>query len=193
MLAENAGIYVVYGAEVTTREEVHCLALFDNDQQIASFQEYLDRFLPKLENRPEYFGDQVIIGPAEEILEELPYLLTSGIDQSINEVERKTHELGGIFIPAHVDRMVNGLYSQLGFLPENLEVDAIEISRFTGTGLLYQVHPELADYTLIQDSDAHQPSDIGRAFTLFEFERPIFEELRLALKKSGGRRALLPC
>lgn len=191
-LAGEWNIYVLYGAEVTTREEVHCLTLFDTDAQIAEFQAYLDAYLPPLSNHPEYFGDQVIIGEKEEILCELPYLLTNGIDRSIEEVEARVHELGGLFIPAHVDRPVNGLYSQLGIFPGGLQTDAVEISRYSGREMICDLHPELAGCTLIQDSDAHHPSDIGRAYTLFEFERPAFEEVKGALRGLGGRRAYLP-
>ncbi len=192
-LADRKDLYVIYGAEVTTREEVHCLALFDTDDQIDSFQDYLDRYLPEIPNRPDYFGDQVIVGPDEKIVKELPFLLTNGIDQSINEVEIQVHELGGLFIPAHVDRMMNGLYYQMGFLPEDLYADAIEISRFTSEEQICRQHPELKKYSLIQDSDAHYPGDIGRVYTILEIEEPGFEELSQALKKEGGRRARLLC
>ena len=36
--------------------------------------------------------------------------------------------LTGLFIPAHIDRTKNSIYSQLGFLPEDMKADALEIS-----------------------------------------------------------------
>ena len=36
--AENTGLFVLAGAEVTTREEVHCLAFFEEDGQLTDFQ-----------------------------------------------------------------------------------------------------------------------------------------------------------
>jgi len=190
-LAEKTELYVFFGAEVTTREEVHCLALFEEDEQIENFQEYLDLHLPPIPNHPDYFGDQVIVGEQEEILRELPYLLTNGIGQSISEVEREVHKLGGLFIPAHVDRFTNGIYQQLGLLPSDMQADGIEISRFTTATQMLELHPELKDYTLIQDSDAHFPTDIGRAYTIFEMKKPCLEELAKALRGEKGRRVRL--
>ena len=45
-LAQPAGIFVLMGAEVTTREEVHCLSFFENDDQLSEFQAYLEQHLP---------------------------------------------------------------------------------------------------------------------------------------------------
>lgn len=190
-LAAREGLYVFLGAEVTTREEVHCLALFDSSVQIGAFQDYLDTFLPPIPNHPDFFGDQVIIGEEEEIVAELPYLLTNGIDQSINDVEQMVHKLGGLFIPAHVDRPVNGLYSQLGFFPEGLQVDAVELSRFTSARQMNALHPELEPYTFIQSSDAHIPGDIGRAATQIMMGSPGLEELSRAFAGEGERRVIL--
>ena len=53
-------------------------------------------------------------------------LLILAIDQSVEQVERKVHDLGGLFIPAHVDKGKNSIISQLGFIPEGLAIDAIE-------------------------------------------------------------------
>ena len=54
-------------------------------------------------------------------------------NKSIEEVEAFVHSLNGLFIPAHIDRKKNSIYSQLGFLPANLKADALEISRATYT------------------------------------------------------------
>lgn len=41
-LGEERGLMVFAGAEVTTREEAHCVALFADDRARAAFQMYLD-------------------------------------------------------------------------------------------------------------------------------------------------------
>jgi 3',5'-nucleoside bisphosphate phosphatase len=45
-LGEESGIFVLTGAEVTSREEVHCLTFFENDIQLEIFQQYLDQPYP---------------------------------------------------------------------------------------------------------------------------------------------------
>ena len=49
-LAAEKGIFVMQGAEVTTKEEVHCLAFFENSDTLNLFQEFLDANLPDIEN-----------------------------------------------------------------------------------------------------------------------------------------------
>ncbi|HKL33844.1 MAG TPA: PHP domain-containing protein [Tangfeifania sp.] len=49
-LAEKEGIFVLTGAEVTTREEVHCLAFFETEDQLSQFQQYIDENITKIPN-----------------------------------------------------------------------------------------------------------------------------------------------
>ena len=128
-LAEKKGIMVVYGAEVTTKEDIHCLCLFENEEQRINFQGFIDSNLPKIKNKTSIFGHQVVVNENEEILEEIESLLITGLNASIDEIERKVHELDGLFIPAHIDRQKYSLTSQLGFVPSDLKFDALEISR----------------------------------------------------------------
>ena len=76
-LGEERGLMVFAGAEVTTREEAHCVALFADDRTRAAFQMYLDDYLPPVPNDPERFGDQVWVNARNEIVGEAPYLLIS--------------------------------------------------------------------------------------------------------------------
>ena len=69
-LGEERGLMVFAGAEVTTREEAHCVALFADDRARAAFQMYLDDHLPPVPNDPERFGDQVWVNSRNEIVGE---------------------------------------------------------------------------------------------------------------------------
>ena len=60
-LGARKGIWVVYGAEICTREEVHCLTFFDSDEQLNAFQSLLDESLPKIPNDVALFGHQLIV------------------------------------------------------------------------------------------------------------------------------------
>ena len=71
-LGEERGLMVFAGAEVTTREEAHCVALFADDRTRAAFQMYLDDYLPPVPNDPERFGDQVWVNARNEIVGEAP-------------------------------------------------------------------------------------------------------------------------
>jgi len=50
--------------------------------------------------------------------------------------------------------------------------------------------PEIRGWPLLRASDAHQPEDIGRAWTWLTLEEATFQELRLALAGEGGRRVV---
>ncbi|MDP4183689.1 MAG: PHP domain-containing protein [Bacteroidota bacterium] len=186
-LGQKAGILVLCGAEVTSHEEVHCLALFENDKELLLFQNYLDLHLPNFPNNTELFGYQVVVDENDFIIYEEEKLLISAINQNINEIEKMVHSLNGLFIPAHIDKLSNSLLSQLGFIPSDLIVDAIEVTSHADIGQL-QKRPDLQNKGFIRNSDAHYPGQIGSAFTLFELESPSFQEILLALKNQNNRR-----
>ena len=187
-LGARKGIWVVYGAELNTREEVHCLTFFDTNEQLDKFQEILKKNLPLIPNDTSLFGHQVIVDENEQILEEIQHSLYPGVALEIGEAARMVHELGGLFIPAHVDRPMNGLFTQLGVWPDGLNVDGVELSRQADQEKIVKDHPELSGYSLIRNSDAHFLEDIGRSFSHFLMERRDFKELGLALKGEKGRR-----
>jgi len=190
-LGARKGIWVVYGAELCTREEVHCLTFFDTNEQLERLQEILNESLPIIPNDTSLFGHQVIVDENEQILEEIQHSLYPGLSFEIGEVARMVHELGGLFIPAHVDRPMNGLFAQLGVWPGGLEVDGIELSRFADQEKLVKDHPELSGLSMIRNSDAHYLEDIGTCFSSFLMESRDFKELGLALRGEKGRKAKL--
>ena len=186
-LAQKKGIFVLCGAEVTTREEAHCLAFFENFEILAAFQQYLDSHLPNIKNNPRYFGHQVVLDEDEMIVEQEERLLISGLNQSLDQVEEEVHRLGGLFIPAHIDRPRYSLTSQLGFVPPGIKADALEISRFTTPEQISEQFPWIASYTFIRSSDAHHPDAIGSGITIFEMEHRSFDEIRMALHRIDNR------
>lgn len=180
-IGKKQGIEVLAGAEVTSREEVHCLAFFENDKTRETFQQFLDANLPAIENKPEKFGYQVVVDADDMIQEEEHKLLISAINAGMNEIATKVHALGGIFIPAHVDKLQNSIYSQLGFIPPDLEADGMEISRHITREQALKQHQELSGFAVIQSSDAHYPQEIGAVYTEFHLDTPAFSSIKQAL------------
>jgi PHP family Zn ribbon phosphoesterase len=189
-LAEKEGIVTITGAEVTTKEEVHCLVFFENTDTLELFGRFLDENLPDIRNNADLFGDQVEVDEYENIVYTEEKLLTNAINVSLEELEIYVHSHGGLFIPAHIDRMKNSIYSQLGFLPENIRADALEISARSDISGFRTKHPEVGPFTLVTNSDAHYPEDIGKKTTLFSMEKPTFDEIRMALGHIGERRVI---
>lgn len=187
-LAKPQGIFVLMGAEITTREEVHCLTFFENDDHLSDFQIYLEKHLPPVPNDNRKFGYQVVVDENEKVIEEIEYLLLSALDQSIEQVEKKVHSLGGIFIPAHIDRPGFSIISQLGFIPDDLSIDGIEISANCKIESVSQILGKYKHKAILRNSDAHFQEQIGKAFTVFEMENCSFEEVKSALKAEDGRK-----
>lgn len=189
-MAEKAQILVLPGAEVTTREEVHCLAFFKSESALTHFQEFLDQAILRIPHNPELFGYQIIVDSEEQIVSEIDYYLGSAVNASIEEVEEMVHSLGGLFIPAHIDRSKNSIYSQLGFIPEGLNCDALEVSWRTGLNTFLAAHPELDGNCFTRSSDAHFLPDIGRITTFFLLDHLAIDEIWMAFRTENGRKIL---
>lgn len=190
-LAAEEGIAVLFGAEVTTREEVHCLTYFKDVETMELFQKYLDTHLPKISYDPEKFGYQVVVDKNEKIIRMIKNYLNGAISQSIDQVEQEVHRLGGLFIPAHIERPLFGIFCQLGFIPETLVCDALGIMRYSTEDDIRKKFSLPSDISLIKASDAHHPEMIGTGCTIFEMIEPSFDEIKKALKRVDGRKTIV--
>jgi hypothetical protein len=187
-IAKERDIFVLCGAEVTTKEEVHCLCFMPDFEKLEVFQDYLEYHLPDIKNDVNMFGYQVQVDLDEQIVYEEEKLLISALDQSIGQIEEKVHQLGGIFIPAHINRTAFGLISQLGFVPDDLNYDALEISKHISLPKFLLQNPYLKSKTFIQSSDAHFIENLGEACIMFSLENLSFDEINMALHGAKGRK-----
>lgn len=183
-MGRETGIFVMTGAEVTTREEAHCLAFFPADEPLNLFQRYLDAHLPDFPNDPDKFGYQVVADRNDHIIYEEKRLLISALDQSLEEIERQVHALDGIFIPAHIDKSRFSILSQLGFIPPGLRCDALELSPYSSYDVFIKTYPYLKKYPFIRSSDAHYLKDIGKTSTFLMLEEISFSAIRQFLRYS---------
>jgi len=190
-VACSEGIFVMAGAEVTTKEEVHCLTFFETNEKLLEFQQYLDLHLPDIKNDTKLFGYQVVVDKEENIVEEEDRLLISALDQSLEDIEKKVHQLGGLFIPAHINKSKFSIISQLGFVPADLQFEALEISKHVSKIDFLSKNRYLNKFTFIQDSDAHYVENIGDTSTRFLMKEISFEEIRMALAGINGREVIV--
>ena len=183
------GIAVLPGMEICSREEVHLVTLFKKIEDALKMQELIYTHLPG-KNQPEIFGHQVVADEHDQVLGENPRLLIGATQLSLLEIVEKAHHLGAICISAHVDRPSYSLIGQLGFIPEDLHLDAVEVSyRIPLAEALIEV-PGIKDYPCVTASDAHFLRDIGKVWTEFILAAPTLEEIRMALAGTEGRRIL---
>jgi len=185
--AAEYDIRVLPGIEVTSLEEVHILALFNNLESALRLQERIYQNLPG-ENDEEAFGMQVVVNRNNEVLHFNKKLLIGASTISLENVIRLIHELNGIAIASHIDRESYSLLGQLGFIPDDLELDALEISSRLShrTALSRFKYP----IPIIQSSDAHFPEEIGRSYTRFHMEERTTKEIKMAFQNKEGRKIL---
>lgn len=169
----DVGIVPLLGMEITTQEELHCLAFFESLELVLEMNHWVEERFQGFPNNPDKFGDQVYLDEDENILGEVELNLAQGACLcSLDELGMKIHSMDGLFIPAHVDRPSFSLISQLGFIPED-NYDALE-------AVNPQSLPSLP-YRIIRGSDAHFLDDMGKRTTLIELETANFSSLRRAL------------
>ncbi|MCD6111956.1 MAG: PHP domain-containing protein [Bacteroidales bacterium] len=190
-IAKQYGIYTLTGVEITTKEEVHCLAFFDKNEEILKFQNYIDKYLPDIKNNTDIFGYQVVVDKDNNIIESVDKLLISAIDQSIEQIEKKVHSLNGIFIPAHINKSKFSIISQLGFIPKTLIIDALELSKHISKKDFIEKFEYLKNYTFIQNSDSHYIDNIADVVTIYKMNEISFDEIKKALHNIDGREVIV--
>ena len=169
--------------EIQTREDIHSLCLFDTLDQAYTLQEEVNRTLPQSKNRPEHFGEQFIVDETGAFIRNEERLLITSTSLSIDEAFALVDSIGGLFIPAHINRKTYGLIESLGFIPPEIPFSAVEISRHITAEEARESIPGIGKIPIIQNGDVHCLSDFLGAVK-FHIESPSIKEIYLAL---GGK------
>lgn len=186
---KRRGLAVLPGMEICSREEVHLLAIFDRISDAESMQALVYDHLPGI-NQSEIFGHQVVADAEDMVVCENEHLLIGATGLGLHELVRQTHNRGGLSITSHIDRQAYSIIGQLGFIPDDLDIDAVEISARTDRKTAASTYAGLDRFELIASSDAHYLKDIGQASTVFRLAEPTLAEIRLALRNEGGRKII---
>ena len=187
--ARRAGLKCLYGMEVQTAEEVHTLAIFDTVETAAAMTEWIYAAMPKRVNDPETFGDQPVVTWDDDIVDMEWRILAMGCRRTIPETAAKTHELGGLYIAAHIDRPNFSVISGLGAIPEGC-FDAVELSR---TANADEWLPRAAGYAVTRSSDAHNLDDVAKVWTETEGEFSVAGLKRIFNEKTTRISERLKC
>ena len=184
--AAGAGITVLPGIELQTREEIHSLCLFDTLDQASHFFAQIKNTFPKIKNNAEFFGEQFVVDATGEFIRREERLLITSSSLTLSEAWGKVDQAGGILIPAHVNRTTFGLLPVLGMVPTDIDLQILEISRHLSFLQAIDQYPQLSNYRLIQGGDAHTLEDI-QGWNQFTILEPTIKEILLALKGQFGR------
>jgi PHP family Zn ribbon phosphoesterase len=184
------GLLVIGGMEVSSSEEAHFLVFFELDDDLLGFQDFIYRHMTG-SNDERAFGQQVIADDEDGVIGFCDRLLiraTSLPAEALVEAARAAKG-DSLVIAAHVDRESFSIIGQLGFIPPQLALDAVEISQHMTVAQAADRFPDCRKYPVITNSDAHGPEDIGKRFTCFMIEDGTVAEIKKALAGKDGRKA----
>jgi predicted metal-dependent phosphoesterase TrpH len=184
--ASGYGIKVLPGMEITSSEEVHITALFESTDNLYKIQHLVYDSLSG-SNREEIFGCQAIVNDLDEVEGFNEKLLIGATSRPLEDWVKDVHDLGGLAIASHIDREAFSIIGQLGFIPPDLRLDALEVSARTGITEARREFAELYRMPFITSSDAHFIKDIGKAYTIIRMSDANLGELKMALAGVEGR------
>ncbi len=186
---------VIAGMEITCAEEAHVLGLFPDPEAARRAGERVRVTLPAGEeggaggrggSAPPgarargIWGEQPLLDARGRRIGRENRLLAAASSFTLAECVDLIREHQGLAVAAHLDRPSFSVLSQLGFLPEQVRFDAVEVSaagaRAGRAAGLAGLGPPL-----ICSSDSHFLSAIGAGGTVFTVREPTFAELALAL------------
>jgi predicted metal-dependent phosphoesterase TrpH len=170
---------IIPGMEITSREEVHILGLFQDQHQLQCLQDLVYDNLPG-ENDEDVFGPQTVVDQYDNVLGSTAKLLIGATSFTLEQTVNAIHDCGGLAIASHIDRERFGLVGQLGFIPDGLPLDAVEVSPRSSV-------TSWNPFPVVRFSDAHSLNDIGRSFTCFLLEEATLDEITKALRDAEGR------
>jgi 3',5'-nucleoside bisphosphate phosphatase len=182
--ATGTKLIVLPGMELQTKEEVHLLCLFDTLDQANEWQKMVDALLPDVPNNIDFFGEQFVVDASGEFIRREKRLLINSVNIELEHAAQKVRSLGGIAIPAHVDRKANGLISILGLVPEGFE--ALEISRHISPVAASEKYPQVRGHPLLQSGDVHL-LDGFLGTTHLNIEKPTIAEIQKAISGQSER------
>lgn len=177
--AKGLNVLVIPGMEINTREEVHVLSYFRDYSSAKIVSDLIYESLPDIFNKADIFGEQNIYNENDEIIGKLDKLLINASRYSLKEVYDIVSSHKGIIVPAHVNKKNNGILGVLGFFPDDVKFEFIEISN---NHELNDRNKKITEnYKRLINSDAHILENISEPVNYIELEGPdcIFSYLNI--------------
>jgi PHP family Zn ribbon phosphoesterase len=183
--AVGTDVLVIPGMEVESKEEVHVIVLFEKMRQLKEWEAYINKHRSGRLNDAEKFGAQFIVDSDDNFVAEKKEMLLGSLNVELAELCDEADRIGGILIASHIDKPVNSIISQLGFIPPDVKLTAVEVSpRIENSDKARAAFRSIKHLAVIKNSDAHTMDDfINGPKTKFFLEEASFGEIRQALLK----------
>lgn len=182
-------VLLIPGIELQTAEEIHLLGYFPSGDRLNEFYSNVVRpgIMPGMKNDPKRFGNQIKIDGSGEIIGEEEAMLTMPLIHSIDELVDSIHRFGGLAVAAHIDRGFS-LISQLGFIPPQLKIDAVEIRDINKIDEIKSQYLKDRNLNIISSSDSHYLDMMIIPKMKFWMNDPTIDTILKCLKGEGGGR-----
>lgn len=164
---KRQGIIPIAGIELSTEEDIHLVCLFEELEDAMKFDAVLEEHLLPIDNRPEIFGEQLILNADDEPIGEVQKLLISPTDLPIDEAIKLARSYGAHVHPAHIDRESNGIIAILGDIPSEYGFKIFEMRDRSNAERIMGTVEELNEKNILVCSDAHQLWNISEAENSF--------------------------
>lgn len=162
-VADKAGIVFIPAMELETAEEIHVLCLFPDVDSAERFEEEIVKpSLPDILNDERIFGRQQILDENDDETGTEDRYLINATAISIDEIGAFVDNLGGIAVPAHIDKQTKSVISVLGMVERSMGFGVFELSPNAAPDYAdTQFSLKNTDYFYIHDSDAHYLENIA--------------------------------
>ena len=146
-------------------------------------EEVAGRRLP-IKNRPEIYGEQLIVDHEDNILGTDPKLLVVATGIGLTDLPEIVDRHGGVCYPAHIDRPSNGIIAILGDIPPDFPTECVELNDMSKREELMKSHPSLSGKKFLSGSDAHRLDAIRDAEHTIYLDGDTPDEIRKNLIRS---------
>ena len=179
------GVLLLPGIEMNTAEGIHLLCYLPSVEAALTLSgEIYDR-LPDIPCREKRYGEQIVMDEDDREVGRAGKFLLNACSFTLEEAAARCAELGGIAVPAHIDRESDSVLAVLGMMPDTPHFAAAGLRDETKRGKLVASGCLGANTEILVSSDAHSLDAIGsKAHTLSQAS--ILLPLLKQIQTTGG-------
>ena len=167
---KRQGLIPIAGMELSTAEDIHLVCLFENLEDAMSFDAALHDHIVNIPNRPQIFGDQLILDGDDEQIGIEDKLLISATDLWMSDAIALAKSFGAHVHPAHIDRESNGIITVLGDIPAEYGFGCVEYNGNERIEFIKASCDVARNAKHVVSSDAHHLWDISEADNFIELD-----------------------
>lgn len=189
-LSKNMDLMVIPGMEIQTQEDIHSIVLFETVEALKIFYNKMLPYQLKLPNKPEKFGHQHIYNAEDEVVGEVAHYLIVPFSINLEDMVQIVNDMEGVVFPAHVNRNSFSIINNIGFIPENLQVNNLEWYKTPELDMNAYKNRMFKAYRPLFNSDAHDLIQISERENFLEVEEKSVKGILNFLKSEVQRRII---